>query len=154
MCFGDPSMMIYSTPPVAFNTAIIKRDADSITVSTDDDNSQIAFYNRSTGEVESYVGTIARSSLVGEDVTVCISAPNKITFMEDLRDSLYLQNETVSGTKIYRGSKINVGSDVTNSKPFGPVVFSGQKVTLVGREVELRGETTIQSGTIFEINNQ
>lgn len=154
MCFGDPSMMIYSTPPVAFNTAIIKRDADSITVSTDDDNSQIAFYNRSTGEVESYVGTIARSSLVGEDVTVCISAPNKITFMEDLRDSLYLQNETVSGTKIYRGSKINVGSDVTNSKLFGPVVFSGQKVTLVGREVELRGETTIQSGTIFEINNQ
>ena len=91
--------------------------------------------------------------MVGNDVTVCVSAPNKITFLEDVNDSIYIQNEVVSGTKTYRAKKISVGSNVTDNKPQGPVLISGEKLSLIGKEIELRNNTTISSGTILEIFN-
>lgn len=153
MCFGDPSMRIYSQPPTPFNMITIDRRTDSIIVRTDDVHSQIAFYDRSTGDVISFHGTYAKSNMVGNDVTVCVSAPNKITFLEDVNDSIYIQNEVVSGTKTYRAKKISVGSNVTDNKPQGPVLISGEKISLIGKEIELRNNTTISSGTILEIFN-
>ncbi len=68
--------------------------------------------------------------------------------------TLYIQNEIISGTKSYRANKISVGSSVTPSKPSGPVIFSGNDISLSGKEVIIEGETTIELGTSFEIKNQ
>jgi hypothetical protein len=154
VCFGDPSMRLYRTRPNPFNEINIIRNTDSIFVSTDDTNSQIAFYKKSTGEIKTFYGSTARCDLTGNDVSVCISAPNRKTFIENPNDTLYIQNESISGTKVYRGNRIIIGSNVTNEKPYGPVCFSGNKMTLISKEVEINGNTYISLGTEFEIKSQ
>lgn len=154
ICFGDPSMRLYTVSPQPFNNILIDRTSDSIVVNTHGEDAQIGFYNKATGEVSCYTGTHANCGMTGDSVLVCISAPNRIPYIEDLTGTLYIQNETISENKIYRANKISVGSNVTSSKPSGPVVFSGNNVSLIGTEVIIEGHTTIELGTSFEIKNQ
>ena len=154
ICFGDPSMRFYSDYPQPFNNILIDRTSDSIVVNTHGEDAQIGFYNKATGEVRCFYGTHCNCSMAGDSVSVCISAPNKIPYIEDFTGTLYIQNETISESKIYRANKISVGNSVTPSKPSGPVVFSGNNISLSGKEVIIEDETTIELGTSFEIKNQ
>lgn len=49
---------------------------------------------------------------------------------------------------------IKVGSYVDINSTFGPVTFSGNRIVLKGREVELHGNTTINTGSEFIIKNE
>ena len=65
-----------------------------------------------------------------------------------------IQNESVGGTKIYQANTIKVGTNVTNTKPIGSVVFNGNKTILIGNEIEINGETTVELGTELEIHTE
>lgn len=154
-CFGDPSMMIYTDCPSPFSNVSISGGTDFITVDIGSESGIISFWNKSTDDVEAYEGSTANFIGVTDSVLVCISAHNKIPYIDSLSNhNFYIQNETVGGTKTYRGNQVRIGSNVTNEKPVGPVSFNGTKTTIIGRNVEINGDTTIEQGTEFEIKRE
>lgn len=154
--FGDPSMRMYTMQPTPFTGVETSKSSNIYTVRLLNDSARISFYDKSTGEVTSYTGNTATYNNMNDSVIVCISAPNKIPFIisDNHADNIYIQNETITQTNTYQGNTIKVGSSVTDMKPTGPVVFNGEHITLTGNNVEIQGETTIQQGTVFEINPQ
>lgn len=149
-CFGDPSMKIYTEQPTAFGSANITRTSTNITAYTGGETATISFFNNQTNAVTAYEGTYAQYNGDADNVTVCISAHNKIPYISDV---LYIQNETLSGTNNFEADIINVGTDVTNKKAEGDVIIQSGHTTLNGNTVKLKRGVTVQLGAQFEINN-
>ena len=65
----------------------------------------------------------------------------------------YIQNETISTTKLVTGSSVLAGYDVTNTKPVGEVVVtsSGHLVIQAVDNVILTRDVEIQQGGVLEI---
>lgn len=150
-CFGDPSMRMYTQLPVAFNNITIEENTDEYYIETGVDSTEISFYNKLTGEVVSYFGNNATYHGNGDNIILCVTAPNRIPFIKVL-GNLYLQNETLSGYNEFNAKDIYIGSNVTSSKPSGAVTING-KTILKGNTIELTGETTIIQGAEVEITN-
>ncbi len=150
-CFGDPSMRIYTELPTVFENISITRNSGNITVATGLTNTCISFYNRSTGDVVAYTGANATYNGNSDDVVVCVSAHNKIPYIDD-PDVLYIQDETIDGPKSFNSNFIKVGENVTNMKATGEVIFKSGNISLNGNTVELDKGTTISKGANVEIN--
>ena len=150
-CFGDPSMEIRTGNPTAFNNVSITRGSNSINVSLGSDSGRITFYNTSTGVVVAYQGSSATYSGDPSVTKVCIYGHNRIPYIDE--PSYFIQNETVTGNITINAGVIKSGSNVTNTKPQGPVYFNGGVINLNGSTVELNGETTVTIGTTLNINN-
>lgn len=149
-CYGDPSMMIYTDRPTEFSSASIIRNNGQINVSTGGETATIAFYDRHTGSVESYIGTSA-SHVDDPHISVCISAHNKIPYIDG--GILYIQNQTLSEDGYYEAKTIKVGNHVTTTQSQGDVIFNQGNFQLVGKEIELHPGTTVSSGATLEISN-
>lgn len=149
-CFGDPSMMIYTAAPTLFNNVSIIRNQNNITVYTGGVNAQIAFYNYGTQEIMTYWGTNASYNAGPENVVVCISAHNKIPYI-DRPTNVYIQNDTITDGRVYQAPNIEVGAQVTTNKPYGDVNISGN-VSLSGQQVILESGTNVNLGGELKIN--
>ena len=68
-------------------------------------------------------------------------------------DTIYIQNETITGTRIISADNIYVGSDVTNTKPYGDVTLGQGDITLKADYVEIKNSTTVPLGTTLKIEN-
>ena len=64
----------------------------------------------------------------------------------------YIQNETITGTRIISADNIYVGKDVTNTKPYGNVVLGQGNITLRGEYIKINNSTTVPLGTILTID--
>ncbi len=158
-CFGDPSMRIYTNTPTAFSRVTVNRGSDNITVSlSDGEKATITFCNLINGKVTSYVGSNAvyKTKTAGY-ITVCISNHNKIPYIDQgtIPADVYIQNETITGTKTYIGKIIKIGTNVTDSKPQGDVVIkAGSTVNFYGNDVQIHPGTTIEQGADVTIITQ
>ncbi|MCM1531242.1 MAG: C25 family cysteine peptidase [Ruminococcus flavefaciens] len=154
-CFGDPSMRIYTEQPTNFSGVAVNRGTNRVAVTLPGGEATITFYNMASGEVVSYVGTTAVYTTASPQyVTVCISGHNKIPHVDGmtLLDDLFIQNETISGTQMYFGKTIKVGSNVTTAKPQGNVVIkSDATVNFHGTDIQLHPGTTIELGAKVNI---
>lgn len=65
----------------------------------------------------------------------------------------YIQNDTITGTRIITGDNIYVGRDVTNIKPYGDVILGQGDITLKADFVEIKNSTTVPLGTTLKIEN-
>lgn len=146
-CFGDPSMRIYTQQPTAFDNATITRNNGTISVNAGESNAEISFYNKTTGEVKRYSGLQATYSCGTNDVSVCISGPNKIPYV----DTIFLQNEVINGPVEYNGGTIKAGYSVTDQKSYGDVYFNSGEITIKGNSVEFHGGTNVELGTELKI---
>lgn len=159
-CFGDPSMRIYTETPTAFSGVNFNRGTANITVSlTNGEKATITFYNLINGKVTSYVGSNAvYDTKTPNYVTVCVSGHNKIPYISyglTPADNIYIQNETLSGSKTYIGKNIKIGENVTTSKTQGAVVIkTGATVNLYGKDVQIQPGTTIELGANVNIITQ
>ena len=164
-CFGDPSMIMHIAPLTPIDTVSIIREDSVIRVYLDDaeletcpseySNPYISFYNRLTKEVHRYCSTEIDYECDEPNTSVYIQWYNKIPVLNECRDTLFIQNDYISGPKAYKAYKsIKVGSYVTSEKENGSVTFHGGKITLEAPDVELQGETTIDTGTEFEIKTK
>lgn len=149
-CFGDPSMMIYTDTPTPFSNASIVRQNGTINVNTGGTVATITYYNRRTGDVESYCGT-THTHTDDPEISVCISAHNKIPYID--AGTLYIQNATLTNNTYYEAKTIKVGKNVTTTQTQGDVNFSQGSYKLIGDQVELHPGTTISLGTTVEIKN-
>jgi hypothetical protein len=69
-------------------------------------------------------------------------------------DTVYIQDETVSGTRLISAGSIYVGRDVTDSKGYGDVILGQGDITLKADYIEIRNSTTVPVGTTLTIENQ
>lgn len=143
-------MMIYTDRPTEFSNASIIRNNGQINVSTGGETATIAFYDRHTGSVESFIGTSA-SHVDDPEISVCISAHNKIPYIDG--GILYIQNQTLSEEGYYEAKTIKVGNHVTTTQSQGDVIFNQGNYQLVGKEIEFHPGTTVSSGATLEIRN-
>lgn len=152
-CFGDPGMSIYTDTPTEFKKLSITCDVYKVRVDLGSEAGDIAFYDKLTEEIRFYTGRSAEYSGDPRHVRVCVSGHNKIPFIgyPVCPDTYYIQNEIVQGSKHYKSDVIRAGSQVTDDKPSGEVVFDGGEIKVSGHRLILDRGTTIKPGTKFEV---
>lgn len=152
-CFGDPGMRIYTDTPTEFKKLLITCDVYKVRVDLGSEAGDIAFYDKLTEEIRFYTGRSAEYSGDPRHVRVCVSGHNKIPFIgyPVCPDTYYIQNEIVQGSKHYKSDVIRAGSQVTDDKPSGEVVFDGGEIKVSGHRLILDRGTTIKPGTKFEV---
>ena len=67
--------------------------------------------------------------------------------------TVYIQNETITGTRIISAENIYVGRDITNTKAYGDVTLGQGDITLKADYVEIKNSTTVPLGTTLSIEN-
>lgn len=67
---------------------------------------------------------------------------------------VYIQNDSVTGTRLITAESIHVGRDVTNTKPYGDVVLGPGDITLKAKVIEIKNSTTVPIGTTLTIENK
>lgn len=67
---------------------------------------------------------------------------------------VYIQNETLTGTKTISADRIYVGKNVTSTKPQGNVTLGQGNIKLKADFIEIKNSTTVPVGTTLEIENQ
>lgn len=67
--------------------------------------------------------------------------------------TVYIQNETITGTRLISAESIYVGKDVTNTIVYGDVTLGQGNITLRAEEVEIKNSTTVPLGTTLTIEN-
>lgn len=67
---------------------------------------------------------------------------------------MYIQNDTITGTKVVAADYIVVGEDVTNTIEYGGVILGQGDITLKARYTKIKNSTFVPLGTTFKINNQ
>lgn len=152
-CFGDPGMRIYTDTPTEFKKLSITCDVYKVRVDLGSEAGDIAFYDKLTEEIRFYTGRSAEYSGDPRHVRVCVSGHNKIPFIgyPVCPDTYYIQNEIVQGSKHYKSDVIRAGSQITDDKPSGEVVFDGGEIKVSGHRLILDRGTTIKPGTKFEV---
>lgn len=67
---------------------------------------------------------------------------------------IYIQNDTITGTRIISADKIYVGKDVTDRKEQGEVILGQGDITLKAKKVTIKNSTKVPLGTKLKIENQ
>ena len=67
--------------------------------------------------------------------------------------TVYIQNETITGTRLISAGSIYVGRNVTNTKGYGDVILGQGNITLQAEYVEIKNSTTVPIGTTLTIGN-
>ena len=79
-----------------------------------------------------------------------VDAYNSVTHTPD---TVYIQNETITGTRTISAGSLYVGRDVTNTKPYGDVILGQGVITLKAGYTEIKNSTTVPLGTTLTITN-
>ena len=66
---------------------------------------------------------------------------------------VYIQNDTITGTRIISADKIYVGKDVTDRKEYGDVILGQGDITLDAKTVIIKNSTIVPLGTKLRIGN-
>ena len=66
---------------------------------------------------------------------------------------VYIQNDTITGTKVISADSIYVGRNVTNTKEYGDVILGQGNITLNANYTEIKNSTTVPLGTTLKIEN-
>lgn len=64
---------------------------------------------------------------------------------------VYIQNETITGTRIITADSIYVGRDVTDTKEYGNVILGQGNISLKADYIEIRDSTAVPLGTTLEV---
>lgn len=65
----------------------------------------------------------------------------------------YIQNDTITGTRIISADSLYIGRDVTDTKEYGDVILGQGDITLNAKSVIIKNSTTIPLGTKLKIEN-
>ena len=152
--FGDPSMMIYTNPPLTISNPTINVNNNTISIQLTDGNARISFYvPGTTPVVDSYIGNSVDYTTFADSVIICIDRHNYIPHIVTYHKNEYIQNESINNTMTYVGKIIKIGRNVTTTKPEGDVIINGANVIFNGGNVECHPGTTIINSNII-INPQ
>ena len=80
-------------------------------------------------------------------------SPDSINAVINTPGTAYLQNDTITGTRIITGDSIYVGKDVTDTKAYGNVILGQGNIKLKAGYVEIKNSTKVPLGTALKIGN-
>lgn len=154
---GDPEMPIFVSRPKTMTMTQVRFDYanDSLIVRLPMDSCRVCVMTPADDGATYYCvqepsSTIARFSGVPASFRVCVTHPGYIPFFKDASIT-YVQNQTLAGSTI-SGTKVIIGSNVTDSVPQGPVTLYGTNVINSSWGVDIHPETMIDDGATIEIN--
>jgi hypothetical protein len=154
-CFGDPSMVFLTEPPVSAENVIVEYNND-IKVSTDTDGVNINFYDIDTNEVTVFNSKSASfNNAANHKVSVSITGAGlRPVVLDCIGDGvLAIQNETVLSSRCYTAPTIVIGSDIDTNLPSGIVSFEDRN-TIIAGECSIDPETNISKGVELQITPQ
>ena len=153
---GCPETQMWTASPTKFSSATVTKNGSTVTVSTGSVNNCIICVMSSSDNGSSYfqVDTLTSGKTfnnVPSPYYVTITKHNYIPYMYS-SDS-YIQNETFIGIQTINANNVTAGSNVTTSKPTGPVIIqSGANVTInADGTTILNNSFEVQSGGVLEI---
>ena len=152
-------MKIYTSIPSPFNEIDIERGDDYVNVQLNDSvvSATIVFHDLVTGKMINFKGSSANYQtdypLI---VTICIAAHNKVPYISQGMDpnTIYIQNETIAGTRTYEANVVKAGSNVAPLLPEGAVVIKDGNVTIKANSTLIDSGTVIEKGTSLKVLNK
>lgn len=153
---GDPEMPIFTDTPQTFDNAELTMMNFGFVVNAGVSGSTICIMS-SQDNGNSYYrierDTISASFIdVDTDVSICITKPGYIPKIFELKNELYIQNDTLTTSKDIIAQKIHIGSNVTTTMPSGLVHFENGTYNIKGCSVTLHPGTCINRGSTVRIS--
>ena len=151
----DPEMPVYLSMPNLFSNVNIHLSNDTLYVSTGLSDCKITAMSisdngQSLYEVHEDVSNAIISNFsIGDGI--CITKPGYIPYIADFSDIVYIQNESFERQKTIWANDVCIGSDVTTSKPNGPVAVENGATTIHGKNVIIKNDFEVKTGASFEI---
>lgn len=153
---GDPELPMYIYRPNTLDNISIYFVNDTLVVDTNTTDCTIC-----ATSVEDYGQTyfdvhrdVSHCSFIGapDSVFICVTKPGFIPYQAMAYRTYYLQNETITTNRHIAAQRTFVGSDVTATKPEGPVeVQSGNLSISIGNGVELKNNFIVKKGATLNI---
>lgn len=153
---GDPEICLYLDAPNRFN-ADVSYSNGTISVNTGVNDCTIcvsSLGDLGQGYYQVATGSQASFSNIVNDVSVCITKPGYIPFLVVCgeEDSVFVQNEAITGDFSVTSGNVLVGSDVTSQIPQGPVVIQNGNVTIHGTSgITLKNDFKVRVGASLNI---
>lgn len=152
---GDPSMRMFTGVPTEFCNVKLYRLSNRIIFQTSTDGEKtISLYNYNTDETTTYKFTgnsITIPTTFARSVAIAVTMHNKIPYIDDPNEHIYVQNKILSSNYNFVGANVNIGSDVTTEYPTGEVIFNSGIYNIRANNIEIKGETTINIGAELNI---
>jgi len=148
---GDPEMPIYTQTPYCFNKVQVSYINDSLYVNTNDNHCSICIMSDEDWG-DSYYAVYKDTCEIKISVpfgkySICVTKPNYIPYCTSLINTVYIQNENLTGNQTYLGGTIQVGSDVTPYQATGPVIIETGKTQMKAlQEVFIKNNFEVQQG--------
>lgn len=76
---------------------------------------------------------------------------NAYNSVETTPDAVFIQDDTIIGSRVISGERIYVGRNVTNTKAYGDVILGQGDITLQARYLKIKNSTTVPLGTKLSI---
>ena len=153
---GCPETQMWTNLPQKFESASITKTGSTVTVNTGGiTDCKICLMSANDNGASYYSVDPTSSETVFDNVPegyyVTISKYNYIPYMYS--SDYYIQNETLIGTQIINATNVTAGSNITTSKPSGPVIIqSGANITIDADENTIINDTfEVELGGALEI---
>lgn len=152
---GDPEMPVFIDTPKRFENLNISLLNGTLIVNTGVQNCTICVSDTSnfeTGYYEVRNGTMATFSNIENGYCICITKAGYIPFVAFCRNTEYLQNEAITGDLNIVAGNVYAGSDVTITKPQGPVLIQSGNVEIYGTNgVTIKNDFEVMEGATLKI---
>ncbi len=146
---GDPEMPIYIDVPQDFEESYFSYSNGIISIGLNEDDCNVCF--ASLDDIDDYYecyscsGGLAQNIIeAGSACSVCITKPNFVPYWLICGNGLKIQNEYIYGKLHILSDEVTVGSNVTLSKPQGPV-------TIEKGDLEIKGVNGVTFKNDFEV---
>lgn len=152
---GDPEMPVFIDTPKRFENLNISLLNGTLIVNTGVQNCTICVSDTSnfeTGYYEVRNGTTTTFSNVGNGYCICITKAGYIPFVAYCNNTEYLQNQSIAGDLNIVAGNVYAGSDVTSTKPQGPVLIQSGNVEIYGTNgVTIKNDFEVMEGATLKI---
>lgn len=159
LCGGDPSLEIWTKQSDSFENISISNLGNTITIDSDTINSYTINIVSEDGELLNSYNVSGTSSVISAPNSNCYIVLNKKGYAPyvinvNVEDN-YIQNNAFSDCTIYINSPIEVGYDITTTKPYGNVSIEpgGHVILKKGQGVTISNGFECKSGAILEIKD-
>ncbi|MBR1474645.1 MAG: hypothetical protein IJ724_04540 [Muribaculaceae bacterium] len=155
----DPEMPIYLSKPKVMNCVKISINNGVLDITTGIDSCNVCVMSSNdNGEsiysVSKNVNSFTLNS-VNTSVSVCITHIGYIPYIVEVSPHVYIQDETLAGRRHIVGEQIDVGFDVTSTRPNGSVIVNGEEIILSGtKNVTIKNNFEVKKGSTLKINSR
>lgn len=155
---GDPEMPVFIDTPKIFSNASCFFRNDSLVINPGVDSCKICVMSIQDNGASHYevYDNVSSVSLVtpAVDCSICITKPGYVPYITNYFDTIYVQNEAISGLRNILARHVFVGSDVTTDKPQGAVNIVSGQTKIIGNDINIENDFVVTQGATLYMGSQ